>query len=325
MSSLYPIKFKPYYRKMIWGGTRMRSLLNKDFTMDNCGEIWEISAVQGNLSVVKNGFLAGNSIEEITEVYMSELLGEKVFEKYGIEFPLLIKFIDSNDDLSIQVHPNDELAMMRHQAYGKTEMWYVLEADPEATLITGFNRKLTQEEYKQNLENGTLLDILNHEEVRKGDVYFLPAGRVHALRKGIVLVEIQQTSDLTYRIYDWDRKDSHGKPRELHNEFALDAIDYNFYENYKTRYKRVSNEAVKLADSAYFVTSLLELDKTLDRDYSLLDSFVILINTQGKAIIEYGNQKIPLALGETVLIPADLERIRLVPDPSVTLLEVFVP
>jgi mannose-6-phosphate isomerase len=203
MNSLYPLKFTPVFKDKIWGGDKLKTILNKDFSdLPNCGESWEISAVQDDISVVSNGFLKGNNLEELIEVYMGDLVGEKVWEKFGCECPLLIKFIDANDNLSIQVHPNDELSAERHDAYGKTEMWYVVQADPGARLISGFSGKINKAEYLKYLGNGHLEDILNYEEVSAGDVFFIPAGRVHAIGKGIVVAEIQQTSDVTYRIFD---------------------------------------------------------------------------------------------------------------------------
>jgi len=234
MSHLYPLKFKPIFKDKIWGGNKIKTLLNKDFSpLPNCGESWEISGVQDEISVVSNGFLIGNNLQELIEIYMGDLVGDQVYQKYGIEFPLLIKFIDAHDDLSIQVHPNDKLAMQRHNAYGKTEMWYIIDADRGAKLISGFNTEVTKDAYIKHLENNTLNLILNYEEVKAGDVFFMPAGRVHAIGKGILLTEIQQTSDITYRIYDYNRKGTDGKPRELHTSLALDAIDFKSYDNYR--------------------------------------------------------------------------------------------
>jgi len=226
MEGLYPLKFTPIYKDKIWGGNKIKSVLNKDFGgLPNCGESWELSGVDGNVSVVSNGYLAGNTLEELLEVYMGDLAGDEVYEHFGNEFPLLIKFIDANDDLSIQVHPNDEMAAERHNSYGKTEMWYVLQADKGSKLQSGFNQQVDQEKYLEKLEKTELTDILNFEEVTAGDVFFIPAGRVHAIGRGILLAEIQQTSDITYRIYDYDRRDDKGNPRELHTDLALDAID----------------------------------------------------------------------------------------------------
>lgn len=310
---------------MIWGGAKMRTVLGKDLKTNDCGESWEISAVQGHISVVENGFLAGNNLQELIEIYMGDLVGEHVYEKFGIEFPLLVKFIDSNQDLSIQVHPGDDIALKKHKAYGKTEMWYVLDAEPGSTLFSGFNREMTKEEYQKAFEEGKILDVLNEEKVQKGDVYFIPHGRVHALRKGILLAEIQQTSDITYRIFDWNRVDDKGNPRELHNELALDAIDFKHYDSYKTNYSVVSNDLTPLVSSDYFVTGLLAFDKPLTRDYYAVDSFVILVCTEGEGDIVYNGQHTSLKMGETVLIPAEFEGIDLVPHEAMRVLEVYAP
>ena len=327
MESLYPLKFVTLYKDKIWGGNKIKNVLNKDFgNLPNCGETWEISAVEGNISVVANGFLAGNNLQEIAEIYMGDLLGEKVYERFGIEFPLLIKFIDANDDLSIQVHPDDKLSKQRHNAYGKTEMWYVLQADKGAKLNSGFNQKVDREKYLKFLEEKNLTEILNFEEVAPGDVFFIPAGRVHAIGSGILLAEIQQTSDVTYRIYDYDRRDDKGNTRELHTELALDAIDFSLQEKYKTDYKEKLNESSEIVSCDYFTTNVLVFDQTLEKDYNQIDSFVIYICLEGSYEIVYENGTETVSQGETVLIPsAMLETLKLVPKaPSVKLLEVYI-
>lgn len=326
MNKLYPITFNAILKDKIWGGTKMKTVLDKDFSpLPNCGESWEISGVQHEISHVANGFLEGNSLQELIEVYMGDLVGEKVYETFGIEFPLLIKFIDAADYLSIQVHPDDALAKKRHQAYGKTEMWYVIEADPGAEIIAGFNRDIDRESYLKHLNNGTLKEILNIEKTRPGDVFFMPAGRIHAIGAGVLLAEIQQTSDVTYRIYDWDRLDEKGKSRELHTDLALDAIDYNHYEQYKTDYRLIPNEASRLVDCKYFTTNVIEMDQSLERNYNQLDSFVIYICLQGNLSIsdEHGSET-PLKTGETLLLPNVLEEIKLHPAGKVKLLEVYI-
>ena len=326
MEGLYPLKFTPIYKDKIWGGNKIKTILNKDFgDLPNCGESWEISAVEGNISVVSNGYLAGNSLEELMEVYMGELVGDQVFDTFGIEFPLLIKFIDANDDLSIQVHPNDELAKERHNAFGKTEMWVVLQADAGSKLVAGFNQQVDKDIYLEKLHNNELTDILNFEEVSAGDVYYIPAGRVHAIGKGILLAEIQQTSDITYRIYDYDRKDAQGNPRELHTDLALDAIDFTLYPDYKSHYQPKINESVELVKCKYFTTNLLEINEVVEKDYNQLDSFVIYICIEGILQIETESGSETLQKGETILIPAVIESVRLIPiSPSVKLLEVTI-
>lgn len=326
MEGLYPLKFTPIYKDKIWGGNKIKSVLGKDFgKLPNCGESWELSGVEGNVSVVSNGYLAGNSLEELVEVYMGDLVGDKVFENFGNEFPLLIKFIDANDDLSIQVHPDDELSMERHQAFGKTEMWYVLQADRGSKLQSGFNRQVDQETYLEKLENGELTSILNFEEVAPGDVFFIPAGRVHAIGKGILLAEIQQTSDVTYRIYDYDRRDANGNTRELHTDLALDAIDFSVFPEYKNKYTPKLNESVELASCKYFTTNALELNHQIEKDYNQLDSFVIYICVEGELTLETESGTERIKKGETILLPASIENVILKPDTAtVKLLEVYI-
>ncbi|WP_299579905.1 type I phosphomannose isomerase catalytic subunit [uncultured Sunxiuqinia sp.] len=326
MKKLYPLKFTPQYLDKIWGGQKIKTQLGKDFgNLPNCGESWEVSGVQDHVSVVANGFLAGNTLEELIEIYMGELVGDRVYEKFGVEFPLLIKFIDANDDLSVQVHPDDKLSKKRHQAFGKTEMWYVLQADPGAKLNLGFKEEMTREQYLEKFEAGQLMDILNFEEVNAGDVLFMPAGRVHAIGRGVLVAEIQQTSDVTYRIYDYDRKDSEGNSRELHTELALDAIDFTVPDSYKTTYEAKKNESVEVVKCDYFTTNILELDKKLECDMHKLDSFVLYIGVEGVCDIEYPGGKETLKQGETILVPAALEQYFLAPQGAgVKLLEVHV-
>lgn len=326
MNKLYPLVFHTQYKDKIWGGQKIKTVLGKDFgNLPNCGETWEISGVKGNVSIVKEGPLAGKNLVELIQTYKEQLVGKKVYEKSGEEFPLLIKFLDANDDLSIQVHPDDALGMKRHNSLGKTEMWYIFEADKGAKLNTGFNREMDKETYLKHLNNKTLEQILNYEEVGVGDVYFLPAGRVHYIGKGICLAEIQQTSDITYRIYDFDRKDDKGNLRELHTEEALDAIDYKHYPDYKTRYTSKANEAVELVRCEYFKTQLLEFDKTITVNYGHLDSFVIYICFEGAAQVETDHGSISIKKGDSILLPAVIQDVKLVPQGHCKLLETYVP
>ncbi len=314
MPGLYPLKFKPFYLEKIWGGNRIRTILGKDFgEAPNCGESWELSAVEGYVSEVSNGFLVGNTITELVEVYMGDLVGDKVYRKFGIEFPLLLKFIDTNEDLSIQVHPGDDLARERHNAYGKTEMWYVVHAEKGALINSGFNRKITREQYTSLLEQGKLTDILHYDVVVPGDVFFIPAGRVHAIGKGVLLAEIQQTSDVTYRIFDYNRQDSQGNLRELHTDLALDAIDFNYLEEYKTKYTIERNASSEIVSCDYFTTNILEFSERLEKDYNMLDSFVVYMNLEGMFKIEFEEGEEIVMKGETVLIPSSLEAINLTP------------
>ena len=325
MNNLYPLKFKPIFKEKIWGGQKINSILKKDFSpLSNCGESWEISSVKDNVSLVSNGFLEGNDLNELIEVYMGDLVGDKVYEKFGNEFPLLIKFIDANDFLSVQVHPDDALALKRHNTFGKTEMWYIIQADENAKLISGFNREVDQSIYQKNLEDKTLKEILNYEAVKAGDAFFIPAGRVHAIGPGILLAEIQQTSDITYRIYDWDRIDDKGISRELHTKQALDAIDYKHLSNYKTIYEEKLNETIQIVNCPYFTTNTLHINKPFQKEYYSIDSFVIYMCINGELQIATQNSNVSLKKGETILIPADIKSLNLIPQRETKLLEVFI-
>lgn len=325
MNKLYPLKFKPRFRDKIWGGSKIRNVLGLDFgNMSNCGEAWVLSGVENNETVVAEGFLEGNEINELVEIYMDDLVGEKVYEKYKNEFPILVKFIDANDWLSIQVHPDDDLAHQRGLGNGKTEMWYIISADKKSELISGFSRNVNQKTYLDHLHNKTLKDILNFEKVKPGDIFYMPAGRVHALGPGILLAEIQQTSDTTYRIYDWDRTDDQGNQRELHTEEALEAIDYNTYNDYKTEYPKVKNQTAEAVQEKYFTTNLLHLDEPLTKSYAELESFVIYTCVQGDASINYTDGSVNLKMGECLLIPNILTEISIVPSSETKILETFI-
>ncbi len=325
MNDLYPLKFKTIFKDKIWGGNKIKTILDKDFSpLPNCGETWEISGVKSDVSVIANGPLSGTSLAELLETSKGELVGEKVYQRFGNEFPLLVKFIDANEDLSIQVHPDDKLAKERHNSFGKTEMWYVIQADEGATLISGFNQEVDKAKYLEKFNEGKLNDILNKEEVVAGDVFFLPAGRVHTIGKGLLIAEIQQTSDITYRIYDFDRVDDKGNKRELHVEEALDAIDYTFYDNYKTRYIPAKNEVVKVAECPYFTTNVLDFTENTFRDYSSLDSFVIHVCLEGSYVLNYGSEELPVNMGDCILIPATTKQVELNSAKGFKILESFI-
>ena len=322
---LYPLKFKTIYKDKIWGGTRIKDILGKDFSpLRNCGESWELSGVEGDVSEVVNGFLEGNTLEELIEIYMGDLVGETVYEKFGLEFPILIKFIDSNDWLSIQVHPDDKLAMSRHNSFGKNEMWYIMHAEKDAQIISGFNQQLDKAKYLQHFNAGSLKDIVNFVPAKKGDVFDMPTGRVHALGPGLLLAEIQQTSDITYRIYDWDRVDSEGNTRALHTELAVDAIDFSFLEKANIDYQLKHNNKTELVSNKYFKTNILHFEAPLALDYSMLDSFVIYICIEGEAIVQTGVSDVTIKLGETVLIPAMYNAVNLLPAKESKILEVYI-
>jgi mannose-6-phosphate isomerase len=276
------------------------------------GESWELSGVQGDLSVADNGFLKGNNLQEIVEIYMGEMVGERVFAKYGDEFPVLIKLIDAHDVLSIQVHPDDELAADRHNAYGKTEMWYVVECEPDAELYVGFNRRVSESEYLDAVAGGTVTELLNKVRVCPGDAYFIPAGTIHAIGKGLLIAEIQETSDVTYRVFDWDRVDEKGQMRELHTDLALAAIDFGEPQEYNITQKPIVNTPVKLKSCPYFTVNIIELDGSMPRNHADMDSFVIYLCVEGEYSIGRANAPAEkIAKGETVLLPADLNTVTL--------------
>lgn len=323
---LYPLKFRPRLKEVIWGGDTLvksgKKLNNKRQNPDSIGESWEISGVDGNVSVVDNGPLAGNNLQELAEVYMGDLMGEKIFDQFGLEFPLLLKFIDARDRLSVQVHPDDALASIRHNSRGKTEMWYVAEAIHGASLYVGFNRQITREEYMQAVAEGRLVDLLHRVEVHKGDTFFIPAGTVHAIGAGVLIAEIQETSDITYRIDDWGRVGKDGRPRELHTQLAVDAIDFGQPRNYDvTRHAEADTES-QLVSCQWFTTSIINVATSITRDYAPLDSFVIYMCTEGEITVstESGSEAIgPL---QSVLIPAEVDEVILTG--TGTLLEVYI-
>lgn len=322
---LYPLKFEPFLKSVIWGGSDICKFKGIESTEENIGESWEISGVKNHVSIVSNGDMAGKTLEDILVQQKELLLGKKVYETYGDTFPLLIKFIDARDDLSIQVHPDDVLAKERHNTFGKTEMWYVVKATPEAYLYSGFAKQITPDDYVSMVENGTFTDSLMKYNVKSGDVFFLPAGRVHAIGAGCFIAEIQQTSDITYRIYDFNRKDAQGNSRELHTQQAKDAIDFTVHETYKTNYSEKVNESTPLVSCPYFTTNLLEINQSILLDYKKLDSFVIYICMMGKAEIKDNKGNVTsIQQGETVLIPADTESVEIIPSENTKVLETFI-
>lgn len=324
-NQLYPLKFSPIIKEKIWGGDKLKSKLNKPTSgLVKPGESWEISSVEGDISVVANGPLKDTTLVELIENYKGELVGQKVYNKFGTNFPLLIKFIDANADLSIQVHPDDKLAQKRHNSFGKTEMWYVVDADEDATLITGFNQALDKKKFQEIFNDGRINEVLNKETANKDDVFFIPAGRIHTIGKGILIAEIQQTSDITYRIYDFDRVDSHGNKRELHVKDALDAIDYSHQANYRTEYSKDA-EVVEIIQNQYFATHRIATKNKTVRDYKDIDSCIILMCIEGDGHIETSNSKINYTLGETILIPNLYNSVIIQPNIKSKFLEVFIP
>lgn len=323
--NLYPLKFKPILKHIIWGGDEITKFKNLDKDETGVGESWEISAVEDNVSVVENGELANTPLDVLIGEAKEKLVGKKNFDKFGNKFPLLIKFIDARDDLSIQVHPNDEMAKKRHNSFGKTEMWYIVKAEKGASIYSGFKDKISPEQYVEKIADHTFTDTLEKHYVQGGDVYFMPAGRVHAIGSGCFVAEIQQTSNITYRIYDYNRKDKEGNTRELHTELAKDAIDYTVYDSYKTKYESTPNETNKLVSCEYFTTNLLELDKPFEKDTSTIDSFIIYMCLEGTCELEDNKQnKITISRGETILVPADTKHVVIAPTSKTKLLETFV-
>lgn len=321
---LYPLKFKPIFKDKIWGGRKIKDIVGLDYgKLPNCGEVWLLSGLWDEQSVIANGDFEGDEINDLVETFMGDLVGEGVFDKYGEEFPLLIKIIDANDWLSVQVHPNDELAEKRDLGNGKTEMWYVMQADPGAELVSGFSCEMNRMKYIRVLKDNAIESVLNHETVEKGDVFYLPAGRIHALGPGILVAEIQQTSDVTYRIYDWDRIDVAGMHRELHIPQSLDAVDFDPVEHYKTAYQPVLNKTVPVVESPYFTTNLLQLRGEMAKDYSELDSFVLLMPVEGNFLLEWENGSVFVTTGEVVLIPNVIEKVNIKAQGECKLLEVY--
>ncbi|MDR1645542.1 MAG: class I mannose-6-phosphate isomerase [Tannerellaceae bacterium] len=322
---LYPITFRPILKKIIWGGADICPFKGITPAQDGIGESWEISHVEDNYSIVANGPLEGHNLDEILCACGKQWVGAKVMERFGAKFPLLVKFIDARDNLSIQVHPDDRLAWERHRSFGKTEMWYVVKATAGAALYSGFSQPIDADEYVRRVEDDTIMDVLQRYEVKAGDVFFLPAGRVHAIGRGCFIAEIQQTSNITYRIYDYNRKDADGRGRELHTALAKDAIDYTFRTDYRTHYEPRTDAVVPLVDCPYFTTNLLELEHAVGRDFSALDSFVIYICMDGQASLrdDKGHETI-LRRGQTLLIPADTQHIGLTPSPTAKLMETYI-
>ena len=302
---MQPIKFNPLLVQTLWGGEKIIPFKHLNSDLTQVGESWEISGVKGNETVVSEGEFKGKKLNELVDELKGKLVGEANYKRFGNDFPLLIKFIDARQELSIQVHPTDELAQKRGKLRGKTEMWYIMDSDENAKLRAGMKEKITPEQYKQMVENDTITEAIAEYKVKEGDCFFLPAGRIHSIGTGCFLAEIQQTSDVTYRIYDFKRKDKNGNYRELHTEEAAECIDYNVEPNYRTEYTPVKNEGVALVECPYFTTAVYDLNEPMTLDYSELDSFVILIGLKGSGeITDNEGNTTTLCEGETILIPA---------------------
>lgn len=327
---MYPLKFEPLLKTIVWGGEKIAAFKGIQTEQHNIGESWELSGVHGNESVVSNGQFKGRTIADLVKEFGPKLVGKHVYSKTGDEFPLLIKFIDAKSDLSIQVHPDDALAAVRHGgSKGKTEMWFVVAADPGAHLLAGLSSEIGPEEYEKMVQENTITQVLASHEVHAGDVFFLPAGRIHAICGGCFIAEIQQTSDITYRIYDYGRLGLDGKPRQLHTALAKDAIDYKVYPEYRTVYDPVVNEEVPVVSCDYFSTSVYDIDKPVSKDLSEVDSFLVVMCVGGSGQIIDGDRDDPngptkghvasIRQGETVLIPATSVSVTFLPDEEVSL------
>lgn len=300
-----PIKFKPILKQTLWGGEKLVSFKHLDTDATQIGESWEISAVPGSESVVAEGELRGKTLRTLIEEMRGQLVGEANFRRFGTTFPLLIKFIDARQDLSIQVHPSEEIARRQGKDHGKTEMWYIMESDAGAKLYCGLKQKITPQQYEHMVEDGTIMQAVADYEVKEGDCFFIPAGRIHSIGAGCFLAEIQQTSDLTYRIYDFKRKDKDGRYRELHTREAAACINFRVENNYRTEYVPAENQGVNLIHCPFFHTEVYDLSAPMTLDYSQLDSFVALVCLKGQATVtDDEGTRTPIASGETILIPA---------------------
>lgn len=324
---LYPLKFMPLFKDKIWGGNKIKDIVGIDYSpLARCGELWVLSAIEGDETVVENGFLAECTLPEVIEMYNDELLGEANFDRFSTEFPLLIKIIDAHDNLSAQVHPDDHYASHHMgQANGKTEMWYVLQADEDAKIYAGFTQKETKADVINRLRNKTFVDVMHYDKAEQGDLYFIPAGKMHAIGKGVLLAEIQQSSDATFRLYDWDRVDDNGNPRQLHLEQGLEVLDLSKQEGTaKDHYHYHLNETTNLVQCPYFVTNVMPLTKALKKDLSNADTFYLYFCVAGKGFVTSMGHRIPLSAGEIMMIPAKAEDVLIEPSPMMEILEITI-
>lgn len=318
------LKFYAILKEKVWGGKKIKNVLNKFSVSDKIGESWELSGLPENISVVSEGKYKGQTLNQLISIYKEELLGKQVFERFGEQFPLLIKFIDAADDLSVQVHPDDVTAQKKYRQNGKNELWYILDSDKNAELILGLNKNLNPEEFRNSINHNTLTEILNSVKVKRGDVFFIPAGRIHAIKKGVLLTEIQQPSDITYRIYDWNRKGLDGNYRDLHIDEACEVVDLKTKQSYYTEYHDKINCFTKCVSNKFFTVNILKFNKEIQKDYSNTDRFNVYICTKGNFKLEYSGNEINVSFGETVLLPATISDIKLIPEEESELLEVYV-
>ena len=325
MNRLYPMKFHPLLKEHLWGGEKLQKIFNINVKKQSrFGEAWLLSGMEGSETVVSNGWLADNDLSELTEIFMGDLVGDKVYETHENHFPLLFKVIDAHENLSVQVHPDDVLAQQRGLKNGKTEMWYIMEAEKDAELIAGFNKAINKESFEKLLTQNRLETVLNHEKIVSGDVFFMPAGRIHSIGKGILLAEIQQSSDTTYRIYDWNRTDNKGNSRQLHIAESLDAIDFQIQKDYKTHYSVEENKTSPVIHSPCFTTNILSANAPVRKNFSELDSFVVYLCVEGSFSVSYDGEITPIHTGELLLIPNIITELLIVPTPKTKVLEVFM-
>ena len=321
-SDLYPLKFQPIYKERIWGGHKLKTILDKDIPDGSIGESWELSDVDADTSIISHGHLKGVSLKELQAAYTYDLVGHKNHKIFRDKFPLLIKFIDAKEDLSIQLHPNDALAKERHDSFGKTEMWYVLQSDQGSELIIDFNQEMNKELYLKHLKEKTLPSIMNVEKVNKGDSYFIDVGRVHAIGGGVMVAEIQQTSDITYRLHDWDRVDEHGNSRELHTDLAMDAIDFEMPKDFEVTYTKEVNQSNLMVQCPYFTTNFLPVEGKVELQ-NTHDSFIIYMCVEGDGQIDSNGKVVEIKKGETLLMPAALKNYSIFAE-NAQFLEVYV-
>lgn len=317
---LYPLQFEPILKERIWGGTKLKTYLKKPIISDITGESWEISTVENDVSIIANGSFKGKSLNDLIAEFPDAILGDKVYGEFGKQFPLLFKYLDAHEDLSIQVHPNDELAKKRHNSFGKTEMWYVMQADTNARLIVGFKEKSSPEEYLKHIQDKTIVDILDTKEVKQGDVFFLATGTIHAIGAGIVVAEIQQTSDITYRLYDFDRVDANGNKRELHIDLSLEAINYEIVDAQKS-YSKIENVSNEIVNCKYFTTNIIPLDGNTTI-YKHGDSFTVYMCVDGDFQLTINDESYTYTKGDTILIPAALTDFQL--SGKASILEIYI-
>ncbi len=316
----YPLQFEPILKERIWGGTKLKTLLHKPITSTITGESWELSTVDNDVSIIANGIFKGKSLNELINEYPEEIVGTEVYKKFGKQFPLLFKYLDARDDLSIQVHPNDALAKARHNSFGKTEMWYVMQADEKSRLIVGFKHKSSPKEYLEHLKNKSIVSLLDTQEVHEGDVFFLATGTVHAIGAGTVIAEIQQTSDITYRIYDFDRVDAQGNTRELHTDLALEAINYDLVQA-KKEYTKVENTSNEVVRCSYFTTNVIPLNGE-QKFRSNKKTFRVFMCVKGQFELQITNDTYSYSIGDTILIPANLDSFSI--KGEATILEIYI-